>query len=398
MKGSIKNDLRGILVCIYNTISKQGYEDIELDFSEVTYADLITMLPICNYCCYYRANGIDFKLILPDSPILARLFVNTNWANLIEPLSYQGNLTKRSNNLPALQFQDSDAQYNVVNRAMDILMQTISVQDRRQLKALEWALSEITDNVLNHSESVIGGILQIQCFPARNVVTFAVVDAGLGIPATLRRVDTSLTSDSDALDRAIREGVTRNSVTNQGNGLYGTFKCCEESNGSFVIKSGNAALSFERGRFSVTHDTVPFKGSFVSATINYTAPNLLERALVFRGKVHVPANDYIEIHFNHVGEKTLFELLKEVDGFGNREHGRRAKLKIDNILVDKSCEVIIDFEGIPIVSSSFADELFGRLFLELGPMDFGRRCEFRNIDPTVQRLIDRAILQRMKAG
>ncbi len=36
------------------------------------------------------------------------------------------------------------------------------------------------------------------------------------------------------------------------------------------------------------------------------------------------------------------------------------------------------------------------LFLELGPIKFGNLCKFKNVDPTVQALIDRAIYQRMK--
>lgn len=68
-----------------------------------------------------------------------------------------------------------------------------------------------------------------------NLVSFYVAE--VGIPATLRRAAPSISSDSAALDRAIREGVTRNSLTNQENGLFGTFKCCEVSRGTFSIFS-----------------------------------------------------------------------------------------------------------------------------------------------------------------
>jgi hypothetical protein len=120
-----------------------------------------------------------------------------------DPQKYTLNNRRRSNNLPALQFLDGDAQNNVVNQAMEILMETIKVQERTQLKALEWALNEITDNVLNHAESPIGGLVQIQSFRSKNRVSFYVADAGLGIPFTLRRAITGISSDSDALDRAI---------------------------------------------------------------------------------------------------------------------------------------------------------------------------------------------------
>lgn len=354
------------------------------------------MLPLSSYATYYRLNQYNFELVEPEDPVLRRLFINTNWAHFINPQKYGQNDRRRSNNLPALQFRDGDAQHHVVNRAMDTLMETIRVGNRNQLKALEWALNEITDNVLNHAESPIGGILQIQSSPAKNRVSFYVADAGLGIPSTLRKSITSITSDTDALDRAIREGVTKNPSTNQGNGLFGTFKCCEASNGSFSIISNHAVLQYDEKGLAVRFDRVPFRGSFISATIDYSTEGLLEKAFVFKGRIHEPANDYIDMHYEQVEDKIVFKMLDEVEGFGSREYGRRARTKIDNILIDKRNSILFDFEGVPLISSSFADEVFGKLFFEFGTLEFMRRCSFQSVDPTVKKLIDKAIAQRMK--
>jgi anti-anti-sigma regulatory factor len=395
-EGDLRAELRGALACIFQLTQKLGYKDVVLDFSKVKYVDAKLMLPISSYAAYYRLNQIDFSLVEPTDPVLRRLFINTNWAHFIDPRTYGRNETRRSNNLPALQFLDGDAQHNVVNKAMDILLETIKVGDRKQLKALEWALNEITDNVLNHAESPVGGLLQIQSFPARSRVSFYVADAGLGIPFTLRKSIPSITSDSDALARAIQEGVTRNSSTNQGNGLYGTFKCCEVSNGSVLIMSNNAILQYDQNGLTVRTDKVPFRGSFISATIDYSTEGLLEKAFVFKGKVHEPGFDYIDMHYEQIGNKIVFKVANEVEGFGSREYGRRARHKIDNILIDKTSAIIFDFTDVPLISSSFADEVFGKLFLDLGVMEFMRRCSFQAVDPTVQRLIDKAIAQRMK--
>jgi anti-sigma regulatory factor (Ser/Thr protein kinase) len=392
------SDIRSTIACIYQLSQKLGYQDIVLDFRRATYVDANLMLPLSSYADFHRKHHVDFSLIEPADGTLRRLFVNANWAHFIDPEKYELNDKRRFNNLPALQFLDGDAQHNVVNRAMEVLMETIKVQERTQLKALEWALNEITDNVLNHAESPTGGMVQIQSFPTKNTVTFFVADTGLGIPATLRQAIPSITSDTDALDRAIREGVTRNTKTNQGNGLFGTFKCCEVSNGSFQIISNHANLTWaDKTGLSIKQDNVPFRGSFISATINYSTAGLLEKAFVFKGRVHEPANDFIEAHYDTDGEKVIFVVATEVEGFGSREYGRRARSKIDNILVDRSIIIEFDFEGVSLVSSSFADEVFGKLFLELGALDFMKRCTFKSVDQTVKRLIDRAIAQRMKA-
>ena len=55
--------------------------------------------------------------------------------------------------------------------------------------------------------------------------------------------------------------------------------------------------------------------------------------------------------------------------------GARVTKKFDNILVDNSNSIVFDLSGIPL-SSSFADEVFAKLFAELGPLEFIRRCSF----------------------
>ncbi|WP_432815008.1 STAS-like domain-containing protein [Sphingorhabdus sp.] len=60
--------------------------------------------------------------------------------------------------------------------------------------------------------------------------------------------------------------------------------------------------------------------------------------------------------------------------------------------------VIIDFSDVSVISSSFADEVFGKLFLDLGPMKFMRMIQISNAASVVEALIDRAIALRSKSG
>jgi STAS-like domain of unknown function (DUF4325) len=56
--------------------------------------------------------------------------------------------------------------------------------------------------------------------------------------------------------------------------------------------------------------------------------------------------------------------------------------------------VVIDWAGVPLISSSFADEAFGKLFIELGPLTFGSRIKHRNMEAVNAGLVNKAILQR----
>src|SRR6266478_2683659 len=129
-EGNLRTETRSALVCIFQLIQKLGYLDVILDFSGVKYVDADLILPLSSYAAYYRMNQIDFSLVEPVDPKLRRLFTNANWAHFIDPQKYARNERRRSNNLPALQFQNSDAQYGVVNRAMEILLETIKFQER----------------------------------------------------------------------------------------------------------------------------------------------------------------------------------------------------------------------------------------------------------------------------
>lgn len=195
---------------------------------------------------------------------------------------------------------------------------------------------------------------------------------------------------------AIEEGVTRNKATNQGNGLYGTFKCCEVSGGEFEVLSGTVHLLYRDGSLQVSRSNIPFKGTFVRASINYGYERLLERALVFGGKSYDPGFDYVERMYQGSGDDINFVVKQELDAFGSREAGRAARTKIENLMDGGRTAVDFDFDGLHLISSSFADEVFGKLFVTLGPIKFGQLCRFKNVDSTVQKLIDRAIGQRMK--
>ena len=56
--------------------------------------------------------------------------------------------------------------------------------------------------------------------------------------------------------------------------------------------------------------------------------------------------------------------------------------------------VVVDMSDVPLVSSSFADEVFGKLFVELGALRFMRSVDLLGLAGTVSWLIDKAILQR----
>ncbi len=177
-------DFRRVLSAMHKLTSGQGYQDIELDFTECTAAYGGPILAIAAQTKRYLIGGLDVDLILPKDERLSRLFLNANWANLIDPRRYDPGNYRGYAQIPVMQFRTGQDQYEAVTLVTEKILSALSAFDRNHLKAIEWSLNEITDNVINHAQSPIGGLLQITNFGReQKVVEFCVCDAGIGIPA-----------------------------------------------------------------------------------------------------------------------------------------------------------------------------------------------------------------------
>ncbi|RYC09874.1 STAS-like domain-containing protein [Ciceribacter ferrooxidans] len=388
-----ETDLQVAIAAIHNTLKSDQYRSIALDFAHVTKVMAPNIIPLCAHVRQLLHRGFDTFLTLPTEVKLARLFKNTGWAHLIDPIQFPEVAPARGNHSPALIYNTPDEQYAAVSRTIDIILGSSKGLNRGNLSALEWAINEITDNVLNHADSEIGGILQVTTRRDGTVVEVVVCDVGSGIPRTLRSAHREISSDLDALEHAIQEGVTRNSQTNQGNGLFGSSRIAELSGGQFRIHSGYATLKLDKSKgLHIRKNTVPFKGTLIACSINCEDSKILEQALYFRGKKYTPSYTYYD---RIDDEETIdFVMRNETFSYGNRENAKPIRNRIYNILKNTNALVRVDMQDVEIVSSSFADEVFGKLSSEIGHDNFSRRVRIVQSNSTVAGLIARAIEQR----
>jgi hypothetical protein len=186
--GSFRSkDVRRVLAAAHNLVKTSGYSDLEFDFSDCTAAFSGPMLAVAAISERYLTEGVDVDLVLPKDNHTARLFLITNWANLIDPRRYEPSSYRGTTQIPAIRYSSSDQQTSAVNQIINKVLSALQNFDRSHLKAIEWSLQEITDNVLNHAESPIGGLVQVTNFSyRRQAIEFSVCDAGIGIPSSLR--------------------------------------------------------------------------------------------------------------------------------------------------------------------------------------------------------------------
>jgi hypothetical protein len=155
-----------IISALFQLVQQSGYREVLLDFSDTQNVTALAMLAVCGHSIYYRNNRIKIELILPEKEDTRRLFRNANWAHLIDPEEYEESGFRGYKNIPAYQYNSLKDQFQIVNKMLTTILgvfEDIGLT-RTDFGALEWSINEITDNVLAHSNSSIGGLVQMSTF------------------------------------------------------------------------------------------------------------------------------------------------------------------------------------------------------------------------------------------
>ncbi len=354
------------------------------------------MLPIICSVDDLRESGTDVFIRLPSHDETRRIFKSVNWAHFLAPEQYQKSESTYDRHLVTRRFTNAEEQLRAVNDFMDVVLRTMLIP-KDIISALEWSINEITDNVLNHSDSKNGGIIQASTYYKENKIVFSVADGGRGILKSMQEGFPNLRKELDAIGEAIKAGVTRNPKDGQGNGLAGTLRITTMTGGSLEIFSGN-------GRLIAKRDTTVrkplgrgrFKGALISGEINIIENFSISEALNFNNKPNTFL-DIVDLLYEMEDSDCFMLIMKEEStGFGSRRSGLQIRTKLINLLRAKqNYPVIINWDGVPVISSSFADELIGKLFLELGAMTFSSLVKNRNMEPLIKNLLDKAVAQRL---
>jgi hypothetical protein len=360
------------------------------------------MCPLICQLEVLRQAGCSFALELPQGERQKRLFLNTNWAHLVSPEQFDEYESPTPLHLPATWY-DAATQNEIVTRIVEIAMRSMEIE-RPVLSGLEWSVQEITDNVLVHADSPVPGLVQVVTQRENRRVGFVVADAGRGILASMREGFPGLRDDEEAIGEALKQGVTRNPEIGQGNGLAGTLRVAVHSNGSFSVLSGRALLSVyadpATGEYGDHHSRLPpsqrYQGTLVTADLDTSAPLRLEDAFGFQSPDWEPYDLIDSVYTSSDGRMLTLNLSEETAGFGSRAAGQQVRTKCLNLLRgDPRLPLVLDWTGVPLVSSSFADEAIGKLYADLGPLAFGSRIHNINMEPLVRSLVERAMVQRM---
>jgi anti-sigma regulatory factor (Ser/Thr protein kinase) len=155
----------------------------------------------------------------------------------------------------------------VRDRAQAILATHLRYDDRA-INSFIVALSEVCQNIIEHSENK--GFVGIQKYRFqslnKNIVRIAVMDVGIGFRKSLSS-RFKLRHDLDAIEKAFLHGASRYEDEGRGHGLAAVRRFVDQWQGKLSIRSGTARLSiipaWARGKAKETN-LIAFPGSQIN--------------------------------------------------------------------------------------------------------------------------------------
>lgn len=291
--------------------------------------------------------------------------------------------------LPVTLVHDDKSVKQAVDSVCDLVLQQFD-DPRPFLPALEWAVNEVTDNIQIHAEAGTPGAVCAQYFDREKQLEVAIVDAGRGLKASLEG-SMPIFSHGHAIEKAVERGVTRDTKIGMGNGLAGTLAIVAANHGGLRLWTGDVTLRIrdgEKKKFD-PHAFVP--GTGVCLSLATTRP-------VDLGKTFIGSASwtYIEAQAEKLLEAGGVQVIQECEHTGGRRPARALRRKLMTLLPDMDRPLVLDFSGVTSASSSFLDELLGRMVAELGVDKFKQQVSVQNVNPQVSAMANVVIKQRLE--
>ena len=144
----------------------------------------------------------------------------------------------------------------------------------KDLESLHISLSEVFNNIFDHSQSKVDGYVITQCYPSIGKIVTAICDFGVGIPTKINQIweaggKTKL-SDEDAIRAAFfRKVSSKSQPHNRGYGLANLFDIVKSLSGELTVLSNNAVLhKMSNGVTTAYTPNISFAGTLIIITLD----------------------------------------------------------------------------------------------------------------------------------
>lgn len=259
----------------------------QIDLSAVTFIDPYGMLALLEFGELCQLEDIKKTIILPRSPDVCTYLERMDFfLHARRSFTLEGNHPDPGS-VQRLSESDVLLEITPIERSRDIhfitgrvrerahaILETHLHYDERAVNGFIVALSEVCQNIIEHSENKGFVGIQKYRFPKmnKNVVKIAVMDIGIGFRKSLAR-RFKLKSDLEAIQKALLQGASRHEDEGRGHGLAAVRRFLNQWQGRLSVRSGTARHSilpaWARGRDQETGLTL-----FPGAQINILLPEI----------------------------------------------------------------------------------------------------------------------------
>lgn len=340
---------------------------------------------------FYKTRGMNFDFVIEQE--------RSNYIQLTKfyaPQVVEEYIGRHEMSYPldrVWRFSSSEGVHALVN-AFIMAIRSSDEIEQGVLSGIEWCINETMDNVLQHSSAPYGFIMG-QLHKEAKKLLICIFDWGIGIYNSLRNSKHNPAKPLDAITLALQERVTRDEKIGQGNGMWGLSEIIKENQGVFKISSSGASYIYNNGSINTTESKELNFGSQHGSTLidfqlDYKKPIDIGKAL----GGYEPLDLWLEDRELENGEYKI-SVLELALGTGTRQSAVKLRNLILNIYHEKHEKIIIDFAGVNLISSSFADELIGKIISEYGFMFFVSTFQIVGVSGINAKVINRSIEQRM---
>ncbi len=230
----------------------------QIDLSKVSFVDPYGMLALLEIGELCLLEDVRKSVILPQSPEVCAYLDRMDFfmfAKRCFTLDYSSSGFSENHHrtpesdvlLEITPIEKSNDIHSIVGKVRDraqAILATHLHYDERAINGFIVALSEVCQNIIEHSENT--GFVGIQKYRFqgmnKNIVKIAVMDVGVGFRKSLSH-RFKLKGDLDAIDHALLHGASRYEDKGRGHGLAAVRRFVKEWQGKLSIRSGTARLS-----------------------------------------------------------------------------------------------------------------------------------------------------------
>lgn len=353
-------------------------------------------VPVAGMIDKYRSEGINFfgSSAFHYPGYLYR-------SGILSPKYFlQEDIGKRSFLDCVIKF-DSNNIHHVVTGIIESVRQNTQTENG-VLIGLELCINEITDNVLIHSlpksysQITACGYIMAQIHHNPERIVISVYDNGQGIFQSFSESVYEPKSSIEAIELALKRDVT--SGEGQGRGMWMLSSIVESSEGYVEICSDKAKLNVEKKNGSCEPTR---KKSLLNTKIDGTtrvdfsinAEKEIDITKALHG--YEPTDLWMEDHEDDKSNTIVLKVSEESYGTGSRFSGKHFRNKVINTSKQTNRPVVIDFNDVQLISSSYADELIGKMIEKTGILGFMSRFRLANLNKTNAFILEEALRTRV---